>query len=146
MLLKIVLVPLICTFLCLFYHGFVETFRIAGPNYRFRRTLGISLLSLFRIVTLEDWTDIMYAAMEHHWWAWMYFVSFVVLGTFVVVNLFIAVVVNAMQSSYHEQEAEVADAAHREREEMLNELRRVELKQPSESEGLEWLPHGHGLP
>ena len=44
------------------------------------RTLGISLLSLFRIVTLEDWTDIMYAALEHHWWAWVYFVSFVVVG------------------------------------------------------------------
>ena len=44
------------------------------------RNLGISLLSLFRIVTLEDWTDIMYTAMELHPMAWMYFVSFVVLA------------------------------------------------------------------
>ena len=56
-------------------------------------SLGISLLSLFRIVTLEDWTDIMYAAMEAHWWAWMYFVSLVLVGTFVVFNLIIAVVI-----------------------------------------------------
>jgi len=67
------------------------------------RTLGISLLSLFRIVTLEDWTDIMYAAMAVKPWAWLYFVSFVVLGTFVVVNLFIAVVINNLEEAKAER-------------------------------------------
>ena len=57
------------------------------------RSLGISLLSLFRIITLEDWTDIMYAAMEAYWWAWIYFVSLILIGTFVVFNLIIAVVI-----------------------------------------------------
>lgn len=63
------------------------------------RNLGISLLTLFRIVTLEDWTDVMYAAMDMSPWAWMYFVSFVVMGTFVVVNLFIAVVLNNLDDA-----------------------------------------------
>ncbi len=67
------------------------------------RHLGIALLSLFRIVTLEDWTDIMYAAMEWHPLAWMYFVSFVVLGTFVVINLFIAVVINNLDEAKAER-------------------------------------------
>lgn len=71
------------------------------------RTLGISLLSLFRIVTLEDWTDIMYAAMAVKPWAWIYFVSFVVLGTFVVVNLFIAVVINNLDEAKAERLAEL---------------------------------------
>ncbi len=35
-LLRIILAPLICTFLCLFAHGILETFRVAGPNYRFK--------------------------------------------------------------------------------------------------------------
>ena len=43
-------------------------FRDIDPTHW--RTLGISLLSLFRIVTLEDWTDIMYTALDHYWWAW----------------------------------------------------------------------------
>ena len=85
------------------------------------RTLGIALLSLFRIVTLEDWTDIMYAAMAHHWWAWMYFVSFVILGTFVVVNLFIAVVLNNLEEAKLERLAELTDEPTR--EEILRELR-----------------------
>ncbi|MCK4587478.1 MAG: ion transporter, partial [Gammaproteobacteria bacterium] len=42
-------------------------------------TLGISLLTLFRVVTLEDWTDVMYTAMDMHPMSWIYFVSFVVL-------------------------------------------------------------------
>lgn len=67
------------------------------------RTLGISLLSLFRIVTLEDWTDIMYAAMDAEPYAWIYFVSFVILGTFVVVNLFIAVVLNNLDEAKAER-------------------------------------------
>jgi voltage-gated sodium channel len=67
------------------------------------QTLHLSMLTLFRIVTLEDWTDIMYAAMEERPWAWIYFVSFVILGTFVVVNLFIAVVVNNLDRATEEK-------------------------------------------
>ncbi len=62
-------------------------------------SLGISLLTLFRVVTLEDWTDVMYTAMDLHPWMWIYFVSFVVCGTFVVINLFIAVVLNNLEEA-----------------------------------------------
>ena len=63
------------------------------------RNLAYSLLTLFRIVTLEDWTDVMYKAMELSPFYALYFVSFVVVGTFVVVNLFIAVVINNLDEA-----------------------------------------------
>ena len=63
------------------------------------RNLGYALLTLFRIVTLEDWTDVMYKAMELSPAYALYFVSFVVVGTFVVVNLFIAVVINNLDEA-----------------------------------------------
>lgn len=85
------------------------------------RTLGISLLSLFRVVTLEDWTDIMYTAMEFHPLAWMYFVSFVVLGTFVVINLFIAVVINNLDEAKAERLRELEAPVTR--KEILRDLR-----------------------
>ena len=66
-------------------------------------TLGLALLTLFRIVTLEDWTDVMYTAMDLHPLAWIYFVSFVVVGTFVIINLFIAVVLNNLEASKRKQ-------------------------------------------
>ena len=85
------------------------------------RTLGISLLSLFRIVTLEDWTDIMYAAMDHYWWAWVYFVSFVVIGTFVVINLFIGIVITNLEDAKKEHLLELIEDISK--EELMTELR-----------------------
>ena len=86
-------------------------------------TLGVSLLSLFRIVTLEDWTDIMYAAMEELRWAWIYFVSFIVVATFVVVNLFIAVVVSNLDETKKELLRDLEGPTSR--EELLSELSRT---------------------
>ncbi len=63
------------------------------------RDLSYAILTLFRIVTLEDWTDVMYTAMEMSPFYAAYFVSFVILGTFVVVNLFIAVVINNLDEA-----------------------------------------------
>lgn len=87
-------------------------------------TLGLALLTLFRVVTLEDWTDVMYTAMEWHPFAWIYFVSFVVLGTFVVVNLFIAVVLNNLEDAKQERLHELAAPVGR--EELLTELRQTQ--------------------
>jgi voltage-gated sodium channel len=63
------------------------------------RDLSYAVLTLFRIVTLEDWTDVMYKGMELSPWYAAYFVSFVIIGTFVVVNLFIAVVINNLDEA-----------------------------------------------
>ena len=102
-------------------------YAVAG-NHLFRdidpthwRNLGMSFITLFRIVTLEDWTDVMYTAMAHYSWAWAYFVSFVVLGTFVVVNLFIAVVLNNLQEAKAERLEQLAQPPSR--DELLRELR-----------------------
>jgi voltage-gated sodium channel len=65
--------------------------------------LGAALLTLFQLVTLEGWVDVMEAAMEASPFAWIFFVSFVMLGTFVVLNLFIAVVINNLEQSKVEQ-------------------------------------------
>ena len=61
------------------------------------------MLTLFRVVTLEDWTDVMYTALELNDWAWVYFVSFIFMGTFVIINLFIAVVLNNLEEAKAEQ-------------------------------------------
>ncbi len=83
--------------------------------------LPIALLTLFRVVTLEDWTDVMYTAMELHPAMWIYFVSFVVLGTFVIINLFIAVVLNNLEQAKAERLEEMTVPPSR--DELLRELR-----------------------
>ena len=104
------------------------------------RNLGISLLSLFRVVTLEDWTDIMYTAMELHPLAWLYFVSFVVVGTFVVINLFIAVVLNNLEEAKAERLRELEQPVSR--EEILRDLRSTQQALRRLEERLERQP-GH---
>ncbi len=90
------------------------------------RNVGISLLTLFRIVTLEDWTDVMYKGMELVPMAWVYFVSFVVFGTFVIINLFIAIVINNLDEAKADKLRELRQPASR--DDIINELKEVEEK------------------
>ena len=83
--------------------------------------IGLSILTLFEIITLEGWVDINARAMELNSFAWIYFVSFVIVGTFVVVNLFIAVVINNLDRAKEETLKELEPPVSR--EELLRELR-----------------------
>lgn len=73
------------------------------------RSLGISLITLFRVLTLEDWTDVMYTAMEFNAYSWIFFLSFVVIAAFIVVNMVIAVVINNLHKSEALLESRDAD-------------------------------------
>ena len=85
------------------------------------RSLGISVLTLFNIITLEGWVEVMYTAMELNSLAWIYFVSFVVMGTFVVINLFIAIIINNLDEAKKERLRELEGPVSR--EELLREIR-----------------------
>jgi voltage-gated sodium channel len=66
--------------------------------------LGRSIYTLFQIMTLESWSmGIARPVMETFPYAWAFFVPFIAVATFTILNLFVAIIVNAMQS-YSEQE------------------------------------------
>ena len=69
-------------------------------------TLGTGLLTLFQLLTLEGWVEVQEAVLVEHPWAWIYFASFVFVAVFVVVNLFIAVVINNLESAKLEEQLE----------------------------------------
>lgn len=96
----------------------LHLFRAVDPEHW--GTLGAALLTLFQMVTLEGWVDVMESAMKATPLAWLYFVSFVLLGTFVVLNLFIAVVINNLEQSKLEQLDELNQPTTH--EEVLREL------------------------
>jgi voltage-gated sodium channel len=70
-------------------------------------TLGGSIYTLFQVMTLESWSmGISRPVMEQFPLAWLFFVPFILVATFTMLNLFIAVIVNAMQSfSSEDQQA-----------------------------------------
>lgn len=80
----------------------VHFFRDESPEHW--GSLGTALLTLFQMLTLEGWVEIQGAVIDAYPLAWLYFSSFVFVAVFVVVNLFIAVVINNLESVKHEQQ------------------------------------------
>lgn len=75
-------------------------------------TLGASMYALFQVMTLEGWPDVVGSVLEHHRFALLFFIPFMMLSTFTVLNLFIALIVDSMQK-LHQVEIEVHDAEER---------------------------------
>lgn len=76
--------------------------------------LGISAFTLFSVMTLEGWVDgVVKPVMEKYPYAWLFFIPYILITTFAVLNLFIAVIVNAMQSEHEkaQKEEEARDRA-----------------------------------
>ena len=83
--------------------------------------LGVSVSSLFQIVTLDNWAQIMHIATEAEPLAWVYFVSFVIISAFVVVNVFVAIIIRSLDED--KQERLRASEAPATRDDILRELR-----------------------
>jgi len=62
-----------------------------------------SMLTLFRVMTFEDWTDVMYETLEVHSWSWVYFVSFIFLTAFAFLNMVIGIVVNVLEEQHQKE-------------------------------------------
>ena len=58
--------------------------------------IGVSMLTLFRVMTFEDWTDVMYETMAVYGWSWAYYVLFICLSAFAFLNMVIGVIVGVI--------------------------------------------------
>lgn len=95
-------------------------------------SVGASLYTLFQVMTLESWSmGIARPVMAQFPYAWAYFVPFILISSLTILNVFIGIIVNTMQSVHAEEEQAYHQAmeekAHSEREEMVMLLR--DLKQ-----------------
>lgn len=93
-------------------------------------SLGASFYTLFQVMTLESWSmGIVRPVMEQYPLAWVFFVPFILIATFTMLNLFIAVIVNAMQALHDDERKEIDEgiraAAHDEAEGVMTELRNL---------------------
>jgi voltage-gated sodium channel len=98
----------------IFYIGSVISTKLFGASFpEWFGTLGQSADSLFQIMPLESWSmGIVRPVMEVYPYSWAFFVPFIVVTTFAVVNLLVGLIVNSMQDAHHEvQHAEAL--AHR---------------------------------
>ena len=111
----------------IFYIASVMATTLFGETHpQWFGTLGQSGYTLFQIMTLESWSmGIVRPLMETHPQAWAFFVPFILITTFAVVNLVVGLIVNAMQSA-HAEEAEAATEDYRVT--VLAKLERIEAR------------------
>ncbi|NDV00214.1 ion transporter [Pseudoroseicyclus tamaricis] len=98
----------------IFYIASVMATRLFAPTFpEWFGTLGASAYSLFQIMTLESWSmGIVRPVMEVHPQAWLFFVPFILVTTFAVMNLVVGLIVNSMQDA-HTQETTAATDDYR---------------------------------
>ncbi|MFT4719692.1 MAG: voltage-gated sodium channel [Candidatus Azotimanducaceae bacterium] len=72
--------------------------------------IAVAMLTLFRVMTFEDWTDVMYETMEVYPFSWIFYITFIFLTAFAFLNMVIGIVVNVLEE---EQQRELeADPEH----------------------------------
>ena len=112
--------------LLLFYVGAVLSTNLYGPDFpEWFGSIGASMYTLFQVMTLESWSmGIVRPVMDKHPTAWIFFVPFILVTSFAVLNLFIGIIVDAMQAQGSEEE----ERLHRDAEEILDETESVKAE------------------
>ena len=105
--------------LVFYIFGVMGTLLFAETHPEYWGSLGKSLFSLFQIMTLESWSSgIARPMIDSYPWVWLYFVPFILISSFMVLNLFIAIIVTATQSIHADEQTEQG-------EQLLAELKRI---------------------
>ena len=111
----------------IFYIGAVMATKLFAKSFpEWFGSIGQSAYSLFQIMTLESWSmGIVRPVMEVYPYAWAFFVPFIMITTFAVVNLLVGLIVNSMQEAHGVEEEEKTDAY---RDEVLKRLAEIEKR------------------
>lgn len=86
-------------------------------------SLGESVFTLFQIMTMDSWSSLVRPIMDVYPWSWMFFIPFIVVTSFAVLNLFIGIIVSAMQEETDASASEERTAMREEQDAILVELR-----------------------
>jgi voltage-gated sodium channel len=96
---------LLLMFIIFYIYAAVGATFFATINPELWGDISISLLTLFRIMTFEDWTDVMYETMDVHPLSWIYYLTFIFLTAFAFLNMVIGIVVNVLEDEHAKERA-----------------------------------------
>jgi voltage-gated sodium channel len=110
-------------FIIFYIYAAIGSMLFGAIDERLWSDVAVSMLTLFRVVTFEDWTDIMYATMAVYPLSWIYYLTFIFLTAFVFLNMMIGSILEVMGE---EKNALQTQKAHDERERMAYQLTSVQ--------------------
>lgn len=90
-------------FIIVYIYAAVGTTFFAHINATLWGDITVSMLTLFRVMTFEDWTDVMYETMAVYPISWLFYITFIFLNAFAFLNMLIGIVVNTMDKENAEQ-------------------------------------------
>ena len=115
-------------FIIFYIYGAIGALFFAEINEARWGDVSLAMLTLFRVATFEDWTDLMYETMAVFPLSWLYYMTFIFLTAFVFLNMMVGVILEVMTE---EHDSELAETAHQERHEMAEQIEamRKELRE-----------------
>lgn len=87
-------------FVIFYIYAAMGSMMFADINPVLWQDVSISMLTLFRIATFEDWTDIMYETMEVYELSWIYYLTFIFLTAFVFLNMMVGAILEVMSEEH----------------------------------------------
>jgi len=113
-------------FIIFYIYAAVGTTFFAQINPTLWGDIAISMLTLFRVMTFEDWTDVMYETMKVYPMSWTFYLSFIFLSAFAFLNMIIGIVVNVLDEEHRrEAKIEALEAGEPTLKELQTEIRRL---------------------
>jgi len=113
-------------FIIFYIYAAMGSYLFAPINEVLWGNIAIAMLTLFRVMTFEDWTDIMYETQEVYGFSWIYYMTFIFLTAFAFLNMVIGIVINVMEQEQREIREEEA-ATHPELQDINNKEVNAEL-------------------
>ncbi len=96
-------------FIIFYIYAAIGSVLYDGIDGKLWGNISVSMLTLFRVATFEDWTDVMYDTMEVYPLSWIYYLSFIFLTAFVFLNMMIGIVLDVMQKEHERVDRECGE-------------------------------------
>jgi len=113
---------LVLMFIVFYIYGAFGSMIFSEINPALWGNIGASMLTMFRVATLEDWTDVMYETMEVYAFSWLFYLSFIGIVTFIMLNMIVAVIIEVVQENARLKVGKEAAAEHARMTRIENEL------------------------
>jgi voltage-gated sodium channel len=96
-------------FIIFYIYGAMGSILFSKVNPVLWGDVGISMLTLFRVMTFEDWTDVMYETMHVYPLSWTYYLSFIFFSAFAFLNMVIGIMVKSLEEEQQQENIKLED-------------------------------------
>lgn len=111
-------------FIIFYIYGAVGSLFFGHINEQLWGDVSISMLTLFRVATFEDWTDVMYETMSVYPLSWIFYLTFIFLTAFIFLNMMVGAILEVMTAEHNSGDQEQAQQERHDMTEQLQQMQR----------------------